>query len=307
MRPRDRQQAQTIDGALTLHHVAVRALPGIGPATLRAVFIDQVFDSIHRVEYARRLVGMTLGANRSDPNVAEFDPLKAAVLQHRQGNVEEACWLVFLFVHFGRDRSGGWGYVRSVFGRLGTGQPWDWASVSANLATFRAWLAANMDALKSRGAGFGNHRKYMSLDAYAPAGTGAAVDTYVGWVLDGKGHAALLADALDSVGGDPKAAFDVLYRSMQRVAGFGRTARFDYLTMLGKLGIAGIEPGRAYLTGATGPVKGANLLFGGTNKPSTLDDWLVELDASLGIGMQVLEDALCNWQKSPGRYVAFRG
>jgi hypothetical protein len=30
--------------------------------------------------------------------------------------------------------------------------------------------------------GFGNHRKYESLDADSPRGTGAVVESYVGWV-----------------------------------------------------------------------------------------------------------------------------
>jgi len=36
---------------------------------------------------------------------------------------------------------------------------------------------------------------------------------------------------------------------------------------------------------------------------------LVQLEAELQIpmGMQVLEDALCNWQKSPDLFVPFRG
>ena len=40
-----------------------------------------------------------------------------------------------------------------------------------------------------------------------------------------------------------------------------------------------------------------------------IDQWLVELEAALGLhmGMQILEDALCNWQKSPDVLVRFRG
>lgn len=307
MRPRDRQRAQALVSALNTHNVNVRALPGIASFARQAVFVEQILDSLHRVEYARRLAHVALGANRCDPAQATFDPLKAAVMHYRRGNLDEACWLVFLFVHFGRDRSGGWGYVKAVYGRLGMRPIWGWANVSANPAAFRAWLAANMSSLKALGSGFGNHRKYMSLNAYSPAGTGAAVETYVNWVQSAGGHASLIGGTVAASAGNLKSAFETLYRSMEQVAGFGRTARFDYLTMLGKLGFAAIEPERAYLTGATGPVTGANLLFGGKNKPATLDKWLVELDGSLGVGMQVLEDALCNWQKSPDKYVAFRG
>jgi hypothetical protein len=38
-----------------------------------------------------------------------------------------------------------------------------------------------------------------------------------------------------------------------------------------------------------------------------LEEWLVQLGAGLGVGMQVLEDALCNWQKSPVQFKRFRG
>jgi hypothetical protein len=98
---------------------------------------------------------------------------------------------------------------------------------------------------------------------------------------------------------------------MTAVKRFGRTARFDYLTMLGKLGLAAIQPGSAYMQDATGPVTGAQLLFGGSKnsnlKKKDLDQWLIQLDGHLNVGMQVLEDSLCNWQKSPSRFKPFRG
>lgn len=81
--------------------------------------------------------------------------------------------------------------------------------------------------------------------------------------------------------------------------------------MLGKLGLANIEPERPYLSSATGPLSGARLLFTGTVansvKPAELDKWVMELDEMLKLGMQVLEDSLCNWQKSPDRFLRFRG
>jgi hypothetical protein len=98
---------------------------------------------------------------------------------------------------------------------------------------------------------------------------------------------------------------------MESVYRFGRLGKFDYLTMLGKLALAPVEPGSAYMTGATGPVAGARLLFSGDPKADLsalwLDARLVDLDAYLGVGMQVLEDALCNWQKNPTRFRRFRG
>jgi Alpha-glutamyl/putrescinyl thymine pyrophosphorylase clade 3 len=70
---------------------------------------------------------------------------------------------------------------------------------------------------------------------------------------------------------------------------------------------AAILPGLPYLKGSSGPLNGARLLFGRNEPAETLDLWVAQLGESLGVGMQELEDALCNWQKSPDRFVPFRG
>ena len=71
---------------------------------------------------------------------------------------------------------------------------------------------------------------------------------------------------------------------------FGRMAKFDYLTMIGKLELAHIEPGSTYLEGATGPLAGARLLFGGSTTArlsrEDLHSRSVELGDALGVGMQ---------------------
>jgi hypothetical protein len=96
-----------------------------------------------------------------------------------------------------------------------------------------------------------------------------------------------------------------------KVYRFGRTARFDYLTMVGKLKFASLEPGVAYLKNATGPRNGARLLLSGDRAAKI--DWpdlerrLVALAADLGVGQQVMEDSLCNWQKAPSTYKHFVG
>ena len=63
------------------------------------------------------------------------------------------------------------------------------------------------------------------------------------------------------------------------------------------------------MVGATGPVTGAKILFGQNVNNRIFDQWLNELDGHLGLdfGMQVLEDAICNWQKDPSNYIHFRG
>jgi hypothetical protein len=106
--------------------------------------------------------------------------------------------------------------------------------------------------------------------------------------------------------------FADLYESMDAVASFGRMARFDYLTMLGKIGLAPITPDRPYLEGSTGPLRGARLMFLGSTAATgintgQLETWSVQLGQSLSVGMQEMEDSLCNWQKSPSTFVPYRG
>lgn len=307
MRPRDRQLAQQIDAELAALVQSARPLLGVRDAARREAFREQLLASVHRVRFIQIIRGRQISHRRADPSDELFDPLKAAILQQRHGQVEEAFWLVFLFVHFGKHARGGWRYTREIYGRLGGGQMWDWATTSRDTAGFREWLNSHQSELKRPGGGFGNHRKRESLDAESATGTGAVVESYVRWVNPPRSHQQLVAEAVSRTNGNPKAAFDDLYRSMDVVVRFGRLARFDYLTMLGKLGLAPVCAGSPCLDGSSGPLEGARLLFGCRERADVLDSWVAELGERLGLGMQVLEDALCNWQKSPEMFVPFRG
>ncbi len=314
MTPRDTELTQQLQCSLDKFE-QTRPLPGISDVGRRAVFIEQMLESIHRVRYISVIRGRTVSPRRLDPHDEHFDPLKAAIHSERQGEIDEACWMVFFFVHFGKHRKAGWRYAREVYGRLGDRLRWDWNNTSKDPDAFRQWLAAHQDELRHDGVsrGFGNHRKYQSLDAYSNNGTGSAFESYISWVGSERGHGGLIAEACARNNNDRRRSFHDLFQSMKMVASFGRLARFDYLSMLGKLRLAHIEPGSAYLSNSTGPLQGAKLLFENTENASgsllELDRYLVELDAQLGLefGLQVLEDALCNWQKSPDELQRFSG
>ena len=310
VRPGDRALARQIDEGLATFHQTTRNLPGILPVARREAFLGQIIESVRRVKYVSVMRNRDVSERRANPNDELFDPLKAAVLFQERGELDEAFWMVFLFVHFGKHSRGGWRYVRQVYGCLGEpNHRWDWITTSADPAAFRAWLYLHQGQIRVPGVpgGFGNHRKYESLDAYSEKGTGAAFETYVQWVGPPRTHGELVDQALQRADWNSRGAFRELYNSMNQVARFGRTAKFDYLAMIGKLGLAAIEPDSTYMQGATGPISGARLLFGGHSGAKQLDQWLIELEAQLGVGMQVLEDALCNWQKSPDNFVSFRG
>lgn len=311
MRPRDQQRARLISRRLNRFE-RVRPLLGIGDAVAREVFIEQLFESIHRVQYVDVILQRQISALSQNPASESFDPIKAAILAQRRGDMDEAFWLVFLSVHFGKHVRAGWGFVRDIYGAMGEDPYWTWARISADPAAFRDWLDNHQGQFHHEGVQrhFGNHRKYVSIDARSDTGTGAAFQSYCEWVLDHDNHEQLIQDAVAEFGANPAAVFDGLYRQME-VVSFGRMGKFDYLTMIGKLRLAPISPGSLYMQGATGPVRGARLLFGGdvnaAIQMANLDEWAVQLGELLGVGAQEMEDAICNWQKSPNRLIRYRG
>jgi len=287
----------------------IHPLPGIQTTTSRSCFIKQIIDSIRRIKFVEVIRESEHSAFYADASDERFDPLKAAVWYKKRGNLDEAFWLVFLSIHFGKNIKTGWGLTRNVYGGLGHPMFWDWPTVSSDPAGFRQWLHVHIDQLKSTGI-FANHRKYQSLKAFNKTGTGATVSSYIDWVGADHNHQIMIDTAIKEAGSKPDVLFDYLYGSMSKVIGFGRMGKFDYLTMVGKLKLAEIEPGSTYLQGATGPYDGAKLLFGqnDVSRP-TLDSWLREFGEHLDLyfAMQILEDAIFNWQKNPRNYQRFRG
>ena len=286
-------------------------LPGIRAVENKTALVEQLVESIRRVDYVSAIASRNISANRINPDSNYFDPIRAAVLNAQVGNFEEASWLVFLATHFGKASRTGWLLTKDVYGALGAGFNWTWPLVSTQPLDMGQWIANNQAELRSGGRKFGNHRKYETLDPSKSNSTGEVIESYVNWVMQHGSHMNLFTNALAQSGGDPRVAFGILYKTMGAVKRFGRTGKFDYLTMIAKVGISTIVADSTYMAEATGPLRGARLLFGGATSANIsaaeLEKKIQQLDAVLGVGMQVLEDALCNWQKSPGHFVKFRG
>ncbi|RDI57156.1 hypothetical protein DES45_10773 [Microvirga subterranea] len=265
----------------------------------------QFVASLRRERYYQLVQRKRISPDRADPNHPSFDAERAVAYHVQRDNFDEAAWLIFLMTHFARPADTGWLRLRDVYGKLGQGT-WDWATVTANPGSFTAWLAANWQNVRGK---FGNHRKYESLRPDASRPMSRVVEGYIRWI-GLQGHASFFGNIVRHAGNDPHRIFDALYQDLP-IPTFGRLAKFDYLSLIGRYGIAPITAGSAYLNGATGPAAGARLLFDGVrNGPSTnrhLQAQLDALDIELGVGMTVMEDALCNWQKSPMTFVHYKG
>jgi hypothetical protein len=304
MKKRDARLGDQLAAGLS-NHAKRRPLPGVAGAVERACLIEQLVESVRRVQYPAAIRERDVWDARADPTNDAFDPIKAAVLHARRGNTDEAFWLVFLFVHFGKNSKSEYRLLRDVY--AGPGAFWTWQRLNVDVTGFKTWLAAQIKrwAKDNVHRGFGAHRGHEKLNEIDKT-----VETYVAWVAPPRSHVQLLEDAVNRSGGDPGKAFDDLYRGMH-VHRFGRLAKFDYLAMLGKLGLADIEAPSTYVLEGTGPLAGARLLYCGDKQKKDsdkqLDNWLVELGKDLEVNQQVVEDALCNWQKSPAKFRMFRG
>lgn len=312
MRPKDIQDFNRIRKLLIHHSTTERSLPGVPSSQHLNALVEQIVESRRRVRYLEVIAARIHDPCCCDPVSVVFDPLKAAAAMHQRGNLEEACWLVFLATHFGKTRRNGWTTVARVYGALGNGELWTWERVTRSPMGFVAWFNASVELIRPTiGSAFGNHRKYESLRPDSNRGSGAVFASYISAVQEYGGHQGLIHQTLQETGNSPQLTFERLFDRLSKVRSFGRTAKFDLLTTLSKLGILPILPGHPYLLGATGPLRGAKLLFfasvSAAANVSELSEAVTCLGASLAERMDVLEDALCNWQKSPSRFVPFRG
>ena len=301
--PNRLQLRGVISRRLNQHQATFGAIPGIATTARHNCFIEQLIESIHRVEYARLMASRSLSSSRADPSNDElFNPLLAAIYNKQRGDIEEAYWLIFIFTHFGKGRGDSWRFSREFYGKLGQGGRWDWRSVRSNPHMIQPWIDANIEELKRPGSTFGNHRKYESWSS-----TGRTIESYVDWLGTTKSHHDKIGNCLFESKGDPRETFERLYRSMSAVFRFGRTAKFDYLTMINKIGLETIEAPLIYISEATGPRTGSHMLYGNPNISNVdLEQRIGQLSASLNVDLQVMEDAICNWQKSPDTFKAYR-
>jgi hypothetical protein len=162
---------------------------------------------------------------------------------------------------------------------------------------FKDWLYDHRDQLGIR-LRFGNHRKRRSKQ---PDDVFKVVESFVNWVDQ---HGGSPQRAFATAGAQtPEEAFDTLYhqiinplRPAQKIYDFGRLAALDMLILLGESQLLPIRPGSVYLEGATGPLEGARILWG--NLPVAQLAWRAdELARRADLPFDIVEDALCMWQK----------
>jgi hypothetical protein len=274
----------------------------------------QLFDSIRRVDYIYKICTKEYSGESINPSSRYFDPYKLISNFVKKQDYEEAYWLCFLTTYCGKNLKNGWGSLSAIYGGDTASGINSWLQVSNNEVTFFNWLDSVGENIKT---GFGNHRKYETFKSTPGKGPRAVIHSYLNLMKLGGGTISqvnFFSNCKEIYTDDPEDLFDALYKiEASKILRFGRLSKFDYLTLLTKVGLINLEPPEAYISTSTGPKAGLALLFlnnSQTSKPAAWHKTQMNTLKSLELGplkMQVLEDALCNWQKSPADYTAFRG
>ena len=171
----------------------------------------------------------------------------------------------------------------------------------------------NEDKLRKTGK-FSNHRRYTGFNPHSKTGLQTVIKNYQLWINIYGDHEALLNQIIIKSNKSSLSLFKTFYSAIPIGLSLARLGKFDFLTMVSKVGILKMEPDSTYLVGSSGPKSGAILLFYGSNNVKKIDLKLLQdkfdlLGTTLDIPycMQVLEDSVCNWQKSPTTYKYFKG
>lgn len=264
-------------------------LPGLATEESRKRFVEKLFNSERKL----RSLSRRKFRGSADPHEQDFHPLKAIIELFEAGRRDEAVWLAFVTTHFGQDERN---TVRLFYDTGGTGC-WDWDSVLHNSGGVRQWMASHPEVLQR--LKFGNHRKHETNKPDSPVGTAAVIESFREWAIDHGAGSPYRALRAVSKGKSPEFSFDRAYRKLT-VTRFGRTAKFDFLCLLGDLRVLSISPPHCYLTEATGPKSGALLVVTGKKNgrvTSHVECVITKLQKHLGVPVEAMEDALCNWQK----------
>lgn len=267
----------------------VYALPGFETEESRTRFIEELMKSQKKL----RSFSILKSSTTVDSTEKEFHPLKAIVRHFKEGHPDEAVWLTFLSTHFGHDAKD---MIECFYGKSGE-VLWNWKYVYENADSVQNWMILNEKRFKH--LKFGNHRKFEPKNPKNPKSTPTVIKSFVEWVKRSGQGSPYQALRIVSQADTTTERFDRAYHGIS-FPRFGRTAKFDFLCLLGNLGILEISPPHCYLAEGTGPKKGVLQMVIGKNKgrvTANIEKIIEQLRMKLGIPVEAMEDALCNWQK----------
>lgn len=258
----------------------------------------QTYDSIRRVDiYATYRERAELADQRCLPYHFSTNPLVLA--QRPSISKLSKLWYLYLATYFGKSSASKW----SLFQKAAFRKNREIILVEEILRGKGGYFKELQDLNFFSNCQFSNHRKYTKKSLVGKNGFIGSADRFL--------------DNINQFDFSEQTSFDQAYNSALKIPLFGRMAAFDYICSLCKCHLNVGEPISMYLKHSTGPQSGFNLLLNlcGIEMPSIGDviqagdeiqQWFQE-KTEIFLVAQVLEDAICNWQKNPNYYKRYFG
>ena len=152
------------------------------------------------------------------------------------------------------------------------------------------------------GCSYSNHRKFTAKHLEGPKGVFRSMKYFI--------------DNIHEYSRSEPIEFEEMNKLALKIPNFGRLGAFDFTSTLVKCQCNVNEPNSMYAEGSSGPLDGLKLLLEKTNNETSdkaqiqlsydLMEWFAQNSSIFMLG-QVLEDAVCNWQKNTVVYKRYTG
>jgi len=261
------------------------------------ILARQTIDSIRRIDVYNSYKKRALQAVN---NKLEFIHTSNPFVLAQRSDLDEInkVWVLYVATYFGKSNKSKWElFNRATFDNSGSIMLFE--NIQKDLDKYFIHLSS-FDFFD--GCAYSNHRKFTAKRLTGEKGVIESMKYFV--------------KNIDQYSVKNKMDFHSIYELSQKIPNFGRLAAFDFSSSLVKCGLNIEEPQSMYAEHSTGPLDAIGLLLRLTNNDSSskskiklssdLMKWFIENTRIFMTG-QVLEDAICNWQKNTSSYVRYSG
>lgn len=257
----------------------------------------QTFDSIRRIKiYEIYKIKAQQAVKDKRPFIYTSNPFVLA--QRTDLDLRNRAWIIYLATYFGKSNKSKWElFNRAIFKKDHSIIKFD--QIQADLDNYFKYLSS-FDFFQD--CSYSNHRKYTAKKLHGDKGLFKSMEYFVNNVA--------LYSSQDEM------EFHEMYILSKRIPNFGRLGGFDFTSSLVKTGFNVKEPKSMYADHSTGPLLALKLMLKLTgNNTSVLSqkqlsynlmDWFLK-NSEIFMSGQVLEDAICNWQKNTSKYIRYTG
>ncbi len=261
------------------------------------ILARQTNDSIRRIEiyesYKRRALQ---AVNEKQDFIHTSIPYVLA--QRSDLSQINKVWVLYIATYFGKSSKSKWElFNRATFDNKRSIMLFE--NIQQDLSKYLNYLSSfNF----FDGCTYSNHRKFTTKRLTGEKGVFGSMEYFV--------------KNVDQYSVENKMDFHSMYKLAEKIPNFGRLAAFDFSSSLVKCGLNIEEPQSMYAEHSTGPLDAIDLLLRLTNHKSSsnakfklcsdLMRWFQE-NTNIFMTGQVLEDALCNWNKNTAAYIKYIG